>query len=323
MERLNNHFSSTLFLNYIKETDLIKFSEVSAQTIKTIGDTIGDYGCSGDIDFSNPFGLEHYSFFSECDISRDIVRKVEYNIEYNRLLLRCWTEEASVYWLNVLFNLETSPMRKNAIMSIMNDEHYHFMLFLNLLRLMYPETDLVSEYANVRNKFAVSGETVGLLDKFTPLEIIFNHLKGEVYIESEFKYQYKETTSKLYKLALKKIFTDEVHHVGYSSTFADLFSADDIKEEYKRKVFVAVKSLVRKGMHLFDLYNFKEEFLKHGININDYHSVIKKSLRSRRFVINTIEGLYLFSKNIGILGYDDFSRFLAEAQAEQYYKENA
>jgi rubrerythrin len=264
----------------------------------------------------NKFGLDHYSFFENClDLKKEIIKEIEEENDLSVLLISAWIEEISVYWLQKLFNKESCPIKKMVLLKMINDEHKHFLIFISTMKSFYLELDLAKEYNLVKNfdntlSYSNSSTVKEELD-FT--EIVFEQFKGEVFTITELKYQYKETKCKIYKKIIKEILSDESSHVNSARYFKDLFTDNDIKLKFKRKIYSSMRLLNKTGMRPIRYSNFKNSFETRNINFNDYLTQIKNSKRSIEYVNDTYKKLYKLAKDIELISNMTYQDFINES----------
>jgi hypothetical protein len=227
------------------------------------------------IDYENPMGLNHASFLVNTSINKEVINSIENKILKNSILIRAKTEELSCQWLWRIFNSIEDPKLKLNLLSIIQDEYKHFLMFIYFFRKCFPENDLIYEYKNIQSSFVtkIENDDSPLMDEY----ILFEHFMGEICIAQDFKYYYKNSNSNLFKNFIKKILADESRHISCIPSIKNYLTN---KKSYTERIDKTIEFLHKKGMYIVDYLRYRSELKKYKINIENHLEDIKLSNKS-------------------------------------------
>jgi hypothetical protein len=257
------------------------------------------------IDLNDPLGTSHYTYTEHCNISKDIRDAIEYDLGLQRLLAQGWQEESSVYWIMKIFQAESCPNKKLALLHMAQEEHSHFMMFINLAKILYPATNPTLKYAELRT-------SLDSVNSYT----IFKHFHGEVIIATELKYDIKNTNNMLYRNAMKFILAEESTHISAANKFK-------VNPTDRKKIasinYLFARMTVHQGMNYYNLERYKTIFKKYNVNYDEQSQYIKQSQKSKDYVTSVITGMFNLARSLNIIEHDNFEKYLDDAKITERY----
>jgi rubrerythrin len=250
------------------------------------------------------------SYFEYCDIPDCIKTAVDREIEFNSYMMFCVNEEVSVDWLYNFYSYSDNQYDKLIFIDIARDEYKHFLFYTDLIKELFPEKNFDEEYKKYKNLVLYYNENfLKNLNQNSYSLAVFRHFMNETMFTVDLKYQYQHVQNVKVKEILKQIFSDESKHVALGKKLKLSKDQENIKK-FRKNIILEMNLILSRGVRPLDLRAYKTEMHKHGYDINDYLTQIKKSKKSKKLILGTVENLHKFGENFDCVEELDLENFL-------------
>lgn len=267
----------------------------------------------------DPLGYDNYSFFEHCNLPIELKRKFDREAEYETFMIACVTEERSIEWLLKCYNLTDNPTNKLVFLKIIVDEYKHSLIYFNLVKILYPEKDPITEYKKYKEELTnkdfwkqFDGEDLNFL--------IFQHFTSESMFTADLKYQYKMSTNPLVKQSLKRVFADESNHVALGKQL-QLHLSDENREKLRKNIVLKIKQILIYGMGMYNPHKYTIIMDSYKTNFLDLYEDMKKSQRAKNLTVSTAKALFKAARDLKLTDTIDFDEFMIDNNLMTKYKE--
>jgi hypothetical protein len=291
--------------------------EQAYREFPTLQELTGVSISTDEIDPVDPIGLNHYSFFENCNIDNAVRLAMEREINYSSILSFCLNEEASIFWINKLFNFEVNVANKLLLLNMMGDEYKHFLIYFQLLNILFPEKNSFVE-AN-KLKLTIEKNLLKTYDTDDKNSLLFEQFADEGLIATIMTYQYKFTKSKFFKQYIKIILADETKHLNLPKRFEKEISKEE-KEKFKNMIIQKMKRIINTGIGgSLVMYKYKTVMESHGLDIKKWLPKMQSSEKAKYITTGSVLNLFKLAINLKLI---DDSTSLEELLVHENLYEN-